>query len=81
MSAELPISLKVRLWSLLVGHELQQIILKTLIKLCRIICPTALKEKLAIAIYSRWLQGPNLEIGCEDLFLERIIKPKVGWWR
>ena len=79
--AELPFSLKLRLWSLLIDHEVRQIILKVLIKVSQRICPVAMKEKLASAIYGRWMQGPNLEIGCEDLFLERVIKPRLGWWR
>ena len=79
-SAELPISLKVRLWSLLIGHELRQIPLKVLIKVCRRVCPAVWKETLACAIYGRWMRNPNLHIGCEDLFLERVIKPRLGWW-
>ncbi|MDA9306912.1 glycosyltransferase family 2 protein [Gammaproteobacteria bacterium] len=79
--AELTFGLKLRLWTLLIDHEVRQIILKVLIKVCRRICPAAIKERLASAIYSRWMQGPNLEIDCEDLFLERIIKPRIGWWR
>ena len=80
MSAELPISLKVRLWSLLIDHELRQILLKVLIKVCRRVCPAVWKETLACAIYGRWMRSPNLQIGCEDLFLERVIKPRLGWW-
>jgi glycosyltransferase involved in cell wall biosynthesis len=79
--AELSVGIKVRLWSLLIDHEFRQILLKILIKICRRICPVAMKEKLASAIYGRWMKGPNLVVGCEGLFLERIIKPRVGWWR
>jgi len=81
MRAELPLGLKVRLWSLLIYHELRQGLLKVLIKVCRRICPAGMREKLASAIYGRWMKGPNLVIGCEGLFLERVIKPRVGWWR
>ena len=79
--AELSFRLKLRLWALLIDHELRQTFLKALIKICRIICPATMKDRLASAIYSRWMQGPNLEIDCKDLFFERIIKPRVGWWR
>ena len=79
--AELPFSLKLRFWLVLIDHELRQIILKILIKVCRRICPAAMKEKLGCAIYHRWMQGPNVQIDCEDLFLERVIKPRLGWWR
>ena len=79
--AELPFKLKFRLWYLLIEHEIKQTALKILIKVCGRLCPNALKERLAYAIYSRWKQGPNLEIDCKDLFWERIIKPSLGWWR
>ena len=79
--SELTLSLKLRLWWLLIVHEVGQSILKVFIKVCRILCPSVLKERLACAIYTRWMKGPNIEIGCHDLFLERVIKPKVGWWR
>ena len=79
--AELTFVLKLRLWSLLVDHEMRQMLLKVLIKVCRRICPESIKERLASAIYRRWMQGPNLKIGCEELFLEKVIKPRVGWWR
>ena len=26
-------------------------------------------------------KDPNIKIVCGDLFLERAIKPKLGWWR
>jgi glycosyltransferase involved in cell wall biosynthesis len=79
--SELPFGLKACLWSLLIYHELRQILLKILIKSCRRICPVAMREKLASVIYDRWMKGPNLVIGCEELFLDRVIKPMVGWWR
>ena len=80
-SAKLSYIDKICLWFLLVIFELWQISLKVLIRIIGKICPLALKEKLAWAIYRRWMLGPNLEIRCEDLFMERIIKPKLGWWK
>ena len=79
--AELTFGLKLRLWLLLIDHEMRQTLLKVLIKVCHRICPEFMKERLASAIYRRWMQGPNLKIGCEELFLEKVIKPRVGWWR
>lgn len=80
-SAKLPFSIKLRLWWVLIDHEVGQLALKLLIKSCGRICPAAMKEKLASAIYDRWMQSPNLKIDCKELFLERVIKPRVGWWR
>ena len=79
--AEIAFRLKLRLCSLLIDHEVRQITLKIFIKVCQRVCPGNMKERLASVIYRRWMQGPNLEIDCEDLFFERIIKPQVGWWR
>ena len=79
-TAAVPFGLKLRLWWILIEHEAGQAALKILIKVCRRLCPAVWKETLACAIYERWMRGPNLQIGCEDLFLERIIKPRLGWW-
>ena len=80
-SAELPFSLKVRLWWLLIKHEVGQFTLKIFIKTFKRLCPRAWKKRLAWLIYGRWMKGPNVEIGCEDLFFERVIKPRLGWWK
>ena len=80
-STALPFSLKLRLWWVLFWHEAGQVALKILIKASGRVCPVIWKEKLACVIYERWMRGPNLLIGCDDLLLERVIKPKLGWWR
>ena len=79
--SELSLNLKLSLWWALIEHEFGQSFLKILIKVCGRVCPTIWKERLACSIYARWMQSPNLEIGCENLFLERAIKPSLGWWR
>ena len=80
-SASVSFSVKLRLWSVLLEHEIGQVALKILIKVSGRACPSAWKERLACLIYERWMRGPNLRIVCEDLLLERVIKPKLGWWR
>lgn len=79
--AEIPITGKVRLWGVLVLHEVGQIALKVLIKTAELLCPDCWKERLGCAIYWRWMHSPNLVVGCSDLFLERVIRPRLGWWR
>ncbi len=74
------LSVKLRLWGILIGHEIQQTALKILTKVGRLIFPERLKEKLGCAIYWRWMHTPNIKVGCEEFFLERVIKPKLGWW-
>ena len=79
--AAIPFSVKCRLWWVLFEHEVRQTALKVLIKLLKELCPEKCKEKLGCAIYWRWMHSPNVQVCCEDFFLERVIKPKLGWWR
>jgi glycosyltransferase involved in cell wall biosynthesis len=71
---------KLRLWGVLFMHELSQAALKVLIKAGRL-SPVRWKERLGQAIYWRWIHTPNVEVGSVPLFNERVIKPKIGWWR
>lgn len=80
-NTSLPLPLKYRLWGILFWHEVGQVALKILIKLSRVFCPEKWKEKFGCAIYWRWMHNPNVRVGCEDLFLTRAIRPKLGWWR
>jgi glycosyltransferase involved in cell wall biosynthesis len=79
--AAVPFSVKCRLWWILLAHEIGQTALKILVKFSRVLCPERWKEKFGSAIYWRWMHSPNVRVGCEELFLERVIKPKLGWWR
>ena len=79
-SASVSFSVKLRLWSVLLEHEIGQVALKILIKVSGRICPTRWKEKLGCLIYWRWMHCRNLQVGCAVLFLDRAIKPKLGWW-
>lgn len=79
--AEIPLCIKLRLWGVLLKHEAEQVALKVLTKVAGLICLERWKENLGSKIYWRWVHNPNIQVGCEDLFLDRVIKPKLGWWR
>lgn len=79
--ASIPFSTKLHLWSILLEHETTQLAVKVLIKAFGALCPKKWKERLGCAIYWRWMHNPNVKVRYEDLFLERVIKPKLGWWR
>ncbi len=79
--APVPFSDKFRLWAVLLGHETGRITMKAMVKAAGPLCPGRWKEKLGRGIYLRWVHNPNMKICREDLFLERIIKPTLGWWR
>ena len=81
LQADLPFGAKIRLWGVLIEHEAGQVALKLLIKIAGRLCPEKWKEKLGCAIYWQWMHNPNREVGCNDLYLERAIKPMLGWWR
>jgi len=77
----IPFSVKFRLWGLLIRYEIRHVSISVFIKMAGLCCPEKLKEKLGCTIYWKWMHGPNLKVGSMDLFLERVIKPTLGWWR
>lgn len=79
--ASIPFHIKLRLWAVLFEHEIGQVALKVLIKVVGLLFPERWKEVLGSRIYWRWMHNPNVKVGCSDLYLERVIKPRLGWWR
>ena len=77
----IPLGVKFELWGILIYHELSQTVLKVLIKVVGLLSPKRWMQKLGCEIYWRWMHSPNVVVKREDFFLERVIKPKVGWWR
>lgn len=78
-----PISsmMKVRLFVVIASHAVGQAVFRLVLKLGRVFCPARQKERLARAIYRRWLDNPNFQMTCTDAyFFERVCKPQVGWW-
>ena len=80
-NSDFPFSIKVRLWSVLIIHEIRQGVFKIFMKIFGVTCPERWKIKWGCAIYWRWMHSPDLQVGSEELFLERVIKPRLGWWR
>ena len=79
--ASLPFGTKLRLWAELIKYQIRYVALKVSFKVAGRLCPDRWKVRLGSAIYRNWIMGPNLEPTCEDLFLERVIKPQLGWWK
>ena len=73
-------ALKFRFFGELLKYQIKQVILKLCIKLIGKICPTIWKDKLGCGIYWRFMSNPNVKVEAEEMFLERIIKPQLGWW-
>lgn len=79
--APIPLGTKLRLWHVLLEHEARQVALKSLIKVAGMTCPERWRRKLGSQVYYRWLHSPNMRVGCQELFLKRVIGPRLGWWR
>lgn len=72
---------KLRLSIVLFRHQLRQLALKSVIKLAGRICPKQRREEFGAAVYYRWLHCANVTVCSRELFLERVIKPTLGWWK
>ena len=77
----LPFGTKLRLWCVLLEHEIRQTAFKVFIRLAGWFCPDNWKERIGCAIYWRWMDHPNLQVENAELFLERVIKVRLGWWK
>lgn len=77
--AKIPFYVKLQLWWCLVEYQICQLALKVVVKLSGRLCPSRWKEELGKAIYWRWMHNPNVKVVSVDLFLERVIKPRIGW--
>jgi glycosyltransferase involved in cell wall biosynthesis len=71
---------KIRLWCALVAHQITQLLVKITIKIAGRICPAAWRERLGTALYMRFVHSRNVRVKSDALFLERVIKPTLGWW-
>ncbi len=80
ISASIPLRIKTLLLWVLIKHEIGEIIMKIQKKLIGKLFTKKWKEKLTHTLYNRWMHNPNIRIINDDLFLERVIKPKLGWW-
>lgn len=78
--ASLAFSTKLMLLSLLVAHESGRLLLRCVISLLGWTYHGKDREVVGTSIYWRWLHNPNVNVRCEALYSERVIKPKLGWW-
>ena len=78
--SSIPLSMKFRLSSILVKHEANRIALKALIRTIGVFCPKKWKKKLGCEIYWNWMHRSTIQVDREDLYFEKIIKPRLGWW-
>ncbi|MFA6321677.1 MAG: glycosyltransferase [Candidatus Omnitrophota bacterium] len=71
--------IKLRLWFELIRYQAVQVGMKVFIKTAGLLFPVRLKEMAEPVIYKRWMHNPNVNIDCKELYLERVIRPRLGW--
>jgi glycosyltransferase involved in cell wall biosynthesis len=72
---------KVRLFMVLLWHEVQRLTMNSALKTVGRLCPRERREDVGAALYYRWMQCANVAVCSRELYLERVIKPALGWWR
>ena len=81
LSADVGVAAKLRLSAILLKYEIRQIGLKLAVKAGSRVGSERWKRRIGPRLYRRWMLSPNVQIGDETLFLERVVKPTLGWWR
>ena len=61
-------------------YQVEQFFLKLALKLMKYLLPQSLKLSVAKFFYWKFMNGPNITAVNEEIFLNRIIKPRVGWF-
>ena len=79
-SAAIPLSMKLRLSSVLVAHEIRRLARRAFIRTAGWCCPAPMKETLARAICRRWMHNPNVVVVSPEPFMTHACKPQLGWW-
>ena len=71
---------KFKLIAILFRYQLRQFILKVCLKLLKYLLPNYFKLSVAKYIYWKFMNGPNIRMVHSEIFLNRIIKPTIGWF-
>lgn len=69
------------LMATLFKYQFEQFSLKLSIKLLKYLLLKPFRLPVAKFYYWRFMNGPNIKPVNEKIFLERIIKPKLGWFK
>ena len=66
--------------AILFHYQIEQFGLKLSIKILKYLLPQRLKLPVAKFIYWKFMNGPNIKAINSEIFTERIVKPKLGWF-
>jgi glycosyltransferase involved in cell wall biosynthesis len=80
LGAKVPPQQRLALLSTLMIYQFEQFYLKLSMKLLKYVLPERLKLPISKFIYWKFMNGPNVTAVNKEIFLERIIKPRIGWF-
>jgi len=81
LRAKLSLHQRVSLLVILFFYQIKQFGLKLAIKILKYLLHPRLKLPVAKLIYWKFMNGPNIKAINPEIFIERIVKPKLGWFK
>lgn len=70
--------IKIKLLGVLFSFQLNQVAIKTTLKLLKILTPAKFKQQIGLQFYWRFMHNPNIEVKNVPAFFQRNILPMVG---
>ena len=80
LHAKLSLNQRFSLMAILFRYQIEQFGLKLSIKVLKYLLHKRLKLPVAKLIYWKFMNGPNIEAVNSEIFTERIVKPRLGWF-
>lgn len=78
LNADISFTERTQLFFTLINYQAEQFFLKLTLKILRFFIPPRYKPQTLIRFYWKFMNGPNVFMVDEDLFVKRIILPRVG---
>lgn len=69
-----------QLIAILIRYQLGQFALKVCLKSLKYLLPNRFKLSVGKYVYWKFINGPNIRMVHSEIFLNRIIRPKIGWF-
>jgi glycosyltransferase involved in cell wall biosynthesis len=80
LHAKLSLNQRFSLIAILFRYQIEQFGLKLSIKVLKYLLHKRLRLPVAKLIYWKFMNGPNIKAVNSEIFTERIVKPRLGWF-
>jgi glycosyltransferase involved in cell wall biosynthesis len=80
LRARISIEEKLQLLTILFRYQLSQLALKVCLKLLKYLLPNRFKLRVGKYMYWKFMNGPNIRMVHPEIFVNRIVKPRLGWF-